>query len=215
MQKPDGLVILPIEELPCAILHLKLRDIPGIGPNMAERLQKAGITDIATLWKTDASMVAERTRLLLGKEVRGGCEHTTGGGGAADAQDRSGWPLSSSALTAEWIPAVEAEVGCVSFRSQSTTEHFCESRVLPRADRHGVARRRVPDVDKIFNIAAVEHDGERGSVRDRRNYRPFDTTLIRACSDPSADRHFIELHLRAILLLGNRTETASKILAAS
>ena len=62
MQKPDGLVILPIEELPGAILHLKLRDIPGIGPNMAERLQKADITDIATLWKTDAS----RLRLIWG-----------------------------------------------------------------------------------------------------------------------------------------------------
>jgi DNA polymerase IV len=55
-------VILPIEELPRAILHLKLRDIPGIGPNMAERLQKAGITDIAALWKTDAS----RLRLIWG-----------------------------------------------------------------------------------------------------------------------------------------------------
>jgi DNA polymerase-4 len=29
MQKSDGLVILPVEELPRAILHLKLRDIPG------------------------------------------------------------------------------------------------------------------------------------------------------------------------------------------
>ena len=62
MQKPDGLVILPVGELPRAILHLKLRDIPGIGPNMAERLQKAGITEIATLWKTDAS----RLRLIWG-----------------------------------------------------------------------------------------------------------------------------------------------------
>ena len=62
MQKPDGLVILPIEKLPGAILHLKLRDIPGVGPKMAERLQRAGITDIATLWKTDAV----RLRLIWG-----------------------------------------------------------------------------------------------------------------------------------------------------
>ena len=62
MQKPDGLVILPAEELPRAIFHLKLRDIPGIGPNMSERLQKAGITDIAALWKMDAS----RLRLIWG-----------------------------------------------------------------------------------------------------------------------------------------------------
>ena len=62
MQKPDGLVILPIEKLPGAILHLKIRAIPGIGPKMAERLQRAGITDIATLWNTDAA----RLRLIWG-----------------------------------------------------------------------------------------------------------------------------------------------------
>ena len=55
MQKPDGLVILPIETLPGAILHLKIRAIPGIGPSMAERLREAGITDIGALWNTDAA----------------------------------------------------------------------------------------------------------------------------------------------------------------
>jgi DNA polymerase IV len=62
MQKPDGLTILPIEKLPGAILHLNLRDIPGVGPNMAARLQRAGITDIVTLWNTDAA----RLRLIWG-----------------------------------------------------------------------------------------------------------------------------------------------------
>ena len=62
MQKPDGLVILAVENLPGAILHLKLRDIPGIGPNIAERLQQAAITDIAALWQTDAA----RLRLIWG-----------------------------------------------------------------------------------------------------------------------------------------------------
>src|SRR5262245_50829313 len=60
MQKPNGLVILPIGKLPGAILHLKVRDIPGIGPKIAERLQRAGIGDIAALWKTDAA----RLRLI-------------------------------------------------------------------------------------------------------------------------------------------------------
>jgi len=62
MQKPDGLTILPMEKLPGAILHLRLRAIPGIGPNMAERLRRAGITDMATLWNTDAA----RLRMIWG-----------------------------------------------------------------------------------------------------------------------------------------------------
>ena len=53
MQKPDGLVLLPPEDLPQAILHLKLQDICGIGPNMQVRLNQAGITDVAGLWAAD------------------------------------------------------------------------------------------------------------------------------------------------------------------
>src|SRR5882762_9227741 len=55
MQKPDGLVILPVERLPGAILHLPIRAIPGIGPRMAEHLQRSGITDMVTLWNTDGA----------------------------------------------------------------------------------------------------------------------------------------------------------------
>jgi DNA polymerase IV len=62
MQKPDGLVILPIENLPDAILHLKIRAIPGIGPKMAEHLHRNGITNIACLWNTDAA----RLRMIWG-----------------------------------------------------------------------------------------------------------------------------------------------------
>jgi DNA polymerase IV len=62
MQKPDGLVILPTEALPGSIIRLELRDIPGIGPNMAARLRRAGITDIATLWNCDSA----RLRLVWG-----------------------------------------------------------------------------------------------------------------------------------------------------
>src|SRR5262249_14849216 len=42
MQKPDGLVILPIDNLAAAILHLPIRAIPGIGPKMAEHLRRNG-----------------------------------------------------------------------------------------------------------------------------------------------------------------------------
>jgi DNA polymerase-4 len=54
MQKPDGLTILQREDMPAAILHLKLEDIAGIGPNMLKRLNQAGIMDMKQLWKADA-----------------------------------------------------------------------------------------------------------------------------------------------------------------
>lgn len=54
MQKPDGLVILHEEELPTAIAHLKLSDIPGISKGIGARLKKAGITDMPALWKLGA-----------------------------------------------------------------------------------------------------------------------------------------------------------------
>ncbi len=54
MQKPDGLVILHEEELPKAIAHLKLSDIPGISKGIGARLAKAGITDVLALWKLGA-----------------------------------------------------------------------------------------------------------------------------------------------------------------
>lgn len=51
MQKPDGLTVIESHELPGRILPLKLRDLPGIGPNMEKRLNDAGIGTIAELWE--------------------------------------------------------------------------------------------------------------------------------------------------------------------
>lgn len=50
MQKPDGLVVLHQEELLEKLSRLKLTDLPGIGPNMAARLWRAGVRDVSTLW---------------------------------------------------------------------------------------------------------------------------------------------------------------------
>jgi DNA polymerase-4 len=49
MQKPDGLTILQPGNLQDRLLELKLRDLPGIGPNMEQRLNRAGIYDIKKL----------------------------------------------------------------------------------------------------------------------------------------------------------------------
>ena len=50
IHKPDGLTLIPQEELPGKLLTLKLTDIPGIGANMNLRLKRAGIHDMKTLW---------------------------------------------------------------------------------------------------------------------------------------------------------------------
>jgi DNA polymerase-4 len=53
MQKPDGLTILHPDRMPQAIVHLKLRDICGIGRNMETRLTCAGIHTMEQLWQAD------------------------------------------------------------------------------------------------------------------------------------------------------------------
>ncbi len=44
MEKPDGLVALPLDLLPEAMLQLTLRDLPGIGAQTEKRLNAQGIT---------------------------------------------------------------------------------------------------------------------------------------------------------------------------
>ena len=43
MEKPDGLVALPLDILPEALRQLTLRDLPGIGPKTEKRLNDKGI----------------------------------------------------------------------------------------------------------------------------------------------------------------------------
>lgn len=50
LQKPDGLVFLPTDEIPNRLAAWPLHDIAGIGANMERRLHAAGITDVAGLW---------------------------------------------------------------------------------------------------------------------------------------------------------------------
>ena len=54
LEKPDGLVVLHLDELPGRILHFKLRDLPWIGRNMERRLIAAGVPDIPALWGLSA-----------------------------------------------------------------------------------------------------------------------------------------------------------------
>lgn len=49
MQKPDGLTILQPHDLPEKLFTLTLRDLTGIGHNMEQRLNRAGIYDMKKL----------------------------------------------------------------------------------------------------------------------------------------------------------------------
>ncbi|MCK5425528.1 MAG: hypothetical protein KAI89_09150 [Emcibacter sp.] len=50
LQKPDGLTVLEAHELPDRLLHLSLRDLPGIGRRMEQRLRDVGITNLQNFW---------------------------------------------------------------------------------------------------------------------------------------------------------------------
>ncbi len=53
MQKPDGLIGLLPSQLPRAIAHLELRDLPGVGAKTEARLNRKGITTMAELLALD------------------------------------------------------------------------------------------------------------------------------------------------------------------
>jgi DNA polymerase-4 len=52
MQKPNGLVMLPPEELPGRLFDLALTDLPGINVNMEERLRRGRVRSVRDLWNT-------------------------------------------------------------------------------------------------------------------------------------------------------------------
>lgn len=53
MQKPDGLIGLLPSQLPRAIAHLELRDLPGVGARTETRLNRKGITTMPQLLALD------------------------------------------------------------------------------------------------------------------------------------------------------------------
>ena len=53
MQKPDGLVALTPDQLPSALSHLTLRDLPGVGVRMEKRLREQGILTMPELLALD------------------------------------------------------------------------------------------------------------------------------------------------------------------
>lgn len=53
LKKPDGLTFIHQHDLPHKLHQLALRDLPGIGHNMEERIRRAGVQDVRTLLALD------------------------------------------------------------------------------------------------------------------------------------------------------------------
>lgn len=59
MEKPDGLVALPLDVLPAALRQLKLRDLPGIGSRTEKRLNQRGIETMDDLLALNCAEAGE------------------------------------------------------------------------------------------------------------------------------------------------------------
>jgi DNA polymerase-4 len=94
MQKPDGLIGLLPSQLPRAIAHLELRDLPGVGARMETRLNAKGIRTMPELLALDRNGMHKLFDSVWGDRMyhwlRG---HATGDDGApvpADVQKSLG-----------------------------------------------------------------------------------------------------------------------------
>ena len=69
MEKPDGLVALPLDILPAALRQLTLRDLPGIGARTEKRLNEKGIHTMADLLALDRNQAGEVWGSVLGERL--------------------------------------------------------------------------------------------------------------------------------------------------
>jgi DNA polymerase-4 len=69
MEKPDGLVALPLDLLPDALLQLSLRDLPGIGARTEKRLNAKGIYSMPELLALGCEQAGELWGSVWGERL--------------------------------------------------------------------------------------------------------------------------------------------------
>ena len=69
MEKPDGLVALPLDILPEALRQLKLRDLPGVGAQMEKRLNERGIRSMDELLALDCEQAGQLWGSVWGERL--------------------------------------------------------------------------------------------------------------------------------------------------
>jgi DNA polymerase-4 len=69
MEKPDGLVALPLDILPGALQQLTLRDLPGIGARTEKRLNEQGIRTMEELLALDCEQAGQLWASVWGERL--------------------------------------------------------------------------------------------------------------------------------------------------
>ncbi len=69
MEKPDGLVALPLDILPYALRQLTLRDLPGIGARTEKRLNEQGIRTMDDLMARNCEQAGQLWGSVLGERL--------------------------------------------------------------------------------------------------------------------------------------------------
>lgn len=69
MEKPNGLVALPLDILPEALSRLSLRDLPGIGAKTEKRLNERGITTMRQLLALDCEQAGQQWGSVWGERL--------------------------------------------------------------------------------------------------------------------------------------------------
>jgi DNA polymerase-4 len=69
MEKPDGLVALPLDILPEALRGLSLRDLPGIGARTEKRLHERGIRSMEELLSLDCDQAGQLWGSVWGERL--------------------------------------------------------------------------------------------------------------------------------------------------
>lgn len=69
MRKPDGFTVLRPCDLPAALLPLKPRDLPGVGPRMEARLEKKGIVTMEKLLALSPAEMRAAWGSVVGEEL--------------------------------------------------------------------------------------------------------------------------------------------------
>ena len=69
MEKPNGLVALPLDILPEALSHLTLRDLPGIGAKTEKRLNDKGISSMSQILALSCEQAGELWGSVWGERL--------------------------------------------------------------------------------------------------------------------------------------------------